>query len=544
MLLRHGYKFGLETSRTYSNGIAAAETYDADGRASGLVYTLTGKTLPNLGYTYDASGNRNLIRRNHYTTTSEAMSYTPDNQLGTWGKGTASTSGTISAPTSSQSWTLDSRGNWSSWTQNGTAQARTHDGANELTAMGTTNLTWDAAGDLTSDGTLTYVWGPRGTLDTVKQGSTVKGFYGYDALGRRALKTVGSLKTISIFDGWQCVYQRVTGSGTDTTKAFTFGNYVDEPVTMIRKWGSSTDTAWYLQGGNYNVEALTDRTGTVVERYEYTPYGKPTIYTGVGTDGKWFTSDDVTSTVSAKGNNVLFQGRELDAESGEYFYRARYYQPTLGRFASRDPLRYVAGDINMMRFVFGNPISSRDPFGWVATSLDINPGGAINFLPPSQIAGDGGSGRGRTKLTANGACKCSGNCKDGYSMSCQLNAKIDIYIANLDDPIWLNNQWDSRYGDLTHSVMSHLNDVLSHEMDHFHDYAWMVRWFIGRLYDEESAKFSTQSECDARASRIPGKFPYYIRKMDSYSSRFDQSGNNSGNQSTRLGDPTGFGGSW
>jgi RHS repeat-associated protein len=449
VLLRHGYKFGLETLRTYSNGIAAAETYDADGRVSGLVYTLTGKTLPNLGYTYDASGNRNLIRRNHYTTTSEAASYTPDNQLSTWGKGTASTSGTITSPTSSQSWTLDSRGNWSSWTQNGTAQARTHDGANELTAMGTTNLTWDAAGDLTSDGTLTYVWGPRGTLDTVKQGSTVKGFYGYDALGRRALKTVGALKTISIYDGWQCVYQKVTGSGTDTTKAFTFGNYVDEPVTMIRKWGSSTDTAWYLQGGNYNVEALTDRTGSVIERYEYTPYGKPTVYTGAGTDGKWFTSDDVSSTVSAKGNNVLFQGRELDAESNLMFYRTRYYQPTLGRFVSRDPIRYQAQDENFYRFESGNPIQFVDPIGLTTSTHSTTLNGDFSnlrgpydgyfgvtkalatptFMSPSEI---------RSSTSEEDDCNCTSKkkytvCANGVGYY-SVVVKVDIWLSSWIPP--------------------------------------------------------------------------------------------------------------
>jgi RHS repeat-associated protein len=387
LLARYGYKSGREVSRTLSNGIGAAETYDADGRTSSLVYSLTGKTLPSLGYAYDPSGNRSLLRKNHYTTTSEAMTYGPDNEISTWKKGTADASGAIASPTSSQSWTLDSRGNWSSWTQNGTAQARTHTGANELTAMGATTLTWDAAGNLTSDGTLTYVFGPRGTLDTVKQGTTVKGFYGIDALGRRALKTVGSIKTISVFLGWQCVWQKVTGSGTDTTKAFTFGNVIDEPVTMIRKWGSSSDSIWHLEGANSNIEAISDRTGTVIERYEYAPFGKPTIFTGAGTDGKWFTADDVSSPVSAKGNNVLFQGRELDGESGNFYYRARSYSPNLGRFISRDPSRFAAGDINLQRFVFGNPGNFTDPSGLSVSDPDNTSIGACPEISPYSMFG-------------------------------------------------------------------------------------------------------------------------------------------------------------
>jgi YD repeat-containing protein len=319
LLARFGYSSGLETSRTLGNGISLAQGFDAGGRLTSMAYSLAGQTLPNLGFAFDPSGNKNLIRRNHSTATSEAIGYTNDNQVSAWNKGTADASGAIASPTTSQSWTLDSRGNWSSWTQSGTAQTRTHSTANELTAMGATALTWDAAGNLTSDGTLAYVFGARGTLDTVKQGATVSGIYGTDPLGRRALKTVGSLKTISVWDGWSCVWQKVTGSGTDTTKAFTYGNSIDREVSMIRKWGSSSDTVYAIQGNNENTEALTDRTGAVVERYEYTPYGKPTVYTGAGTDGKWFTADDVAGTVSAKGNNLLFQGRELDGESGNFY---------------------------------------------------------------------------------------------------------------------------------------------------------------------------------------------------------------------------------
>jgi YD repeat-containing protein len=329
LLARYGYSNGLETSRTLGNGISLAQGFDAGGRLTSMAYSLAGQTLPSLGFGYDIYGNRALVRRNHATTTSEAMSYTADNQLSAWTKGTADASGNIASPTSSQSWTLDSRGNWSSWTQSGTAQTRTHSTANELTAMGGTALTWDAAGNLTSDGTLTYAWGPRGTLDTVKQGATVKGIYSYDPLGRRSLKTAGGLRTVSVYDGWQCVWQTVTGAILDTTKTFTYGNYVDEPVALIRKAGSWSDTAYYLQGNNYSVEALTDRNGAVVERYEYTPYGVATVYTGAGADGSWFTSDDIAGTVSARGNALTFQGRELDAESGEYYFRNRYYQSVL-----------------------------------------------------------------------------------------------------------------------------------------------------------------------------------------------------------------------
>ena len=57
-----------------------------------------------------------------------------------------------------------------------------------------------------------------------------------------------------------------------------------------------------------------------------------------------------------------FQGREYDAESGLYYFRARYYDPTVGRFISEDPASLLAG-VNLYEFVGNNPLNNRDPLG-------------------------------------------------------------------------------------------------------------------------------------------------------------------------------------
>ncbi len=226
-----------------------------------------------------------------------------------------------------------------------------------------TMLSWDSAGMLVADGQRSFQWDHKGQLQSITTGGGDQGQYGYDALGRRTVKTAGSLTTTSVYDGWQCIWQKVTGSGTDTTKAYLYGNYIDEPIAMVRSWGTSSDTLWYLQGNNYNVEALTDRSGAIVERYAYTPYGEPTVYTAAGTDGKWFTSDDVTASVSARGNSVTFQGRELDAETGVYYFRNRYYSAQMGRFVSRDPIRLDGDYENTYRQEYGDPLDLLDPMG-------------------------------------------------------------------------------------------------------------------------------------------------------------------------------------
>jgi RHS repeat-associated protein len=66
---------------------------------------------------------------------------------------------------------------------------------------------------------------------------------------------------------------------------------------------------------------------------------------------------------------MKFTGRELDSESGLYYYRARYYDPYLGRFISEDPIGFDGG-INFYAYVDNNPLNATDPSGNVIKWLD------------------------------------------------------------------------------------------------------------------------------------------------------------------------------
>jgi len=58
-----------------------------------------------------------------------------------------------------------------------------------------------------------------------------------------------------------------------------------------------------------------------------------------------------------------FTGREYDSESGLYFYRARYYDPKIGRFISEDPIGFAGGDVNLFSYTWNSPQNWTDPLG-------------------------------------------------------------------------------------------------------------------------------------------------------------------------------------
>jgi len=118
----------------------------------------------------------------------------------------------------------------------------------------------------------------------------------------------------------------------------------------------------------YRSAALTstDDSANVVEAYDTDAYGNTLLFSGPGTDGLWFTDDDVQAAYPAC--RFVFTGREYDTETSLYFYRARYYHPQLGRFVSRDPIVY--GDVpNLYSYTLGCPTSSLDPLGLESVTL-------------------------------------------------------------------------------------------------------------------------------------------------------------------------------
>ncbi len=109
----------------------------------------------------------------------------------------------------------------------------------------------------------------------------------------------------------------------------------------------------YCQDANFNVVALTDEDGVIVEKTWYEAYGTPTCRR---------ISDSDEQTDSHEENPFLFQGRRWTTEANLYYFRNRDYSCTLGRFTQQDPIGYADG-MSLYEFVGSSPNDTLDPLG-------------------------------------------------------------------------------------------------------------------------------------------------------------------------------------
>ena len=148
--------------------------------------------------------------------------------------------------------------------------------------------------------------------------------YTYDASGRRiAKKYDGEVITSYVYDGDNCIAEYDASS--NLKRKYIYGPGVDEPISMTEAASSYAGTYYYHFDALGSVMALTNSSGNTVEVYEYDVYGR------------------VGATDPNHPNRFMFTGREYDKETGLYYYRARYYNPQIGRFLQTDPVGYQAG---------------------------------------------------------------------------------------------------------------------------------------------------------------------------------------------------------
>lgn len=307
-------------------------------------------------YGYDDVGNRTYMQRWHKSGhPADVYEYDALYQLTqAWYGADATEPGSITSYDLFQQYDLDQMGNRLEVQNDGVPQTygpndgeKLTDPMNRYGTVDTTGLSYDLRGNTLDDGVNDYSYdvlnrqkgadGPGGTAT-----------YVYDARGRRVAKVVDGVWTHYIYDVEYRVLEERDEFGV-LLALYTYGVGMDEPLTMDR----GGITYYYHRDALGSITEVTNGSAVLVERYEYDVYGAVTIYDA---------SFNLRAT-SAIENPYLFTGRRYDPETGNYYYRARMYSPWLGRFLSMDPLGFEAGDYNLYRYVFNNPVNLTDPTG-------------------------------------------------------------------------------------------------------------------------------------------------------------------------------------
>jgi len=190
--------------------------------------------------------------------------------------------------------------------------------------------------------------------------------YTYDPAGRRIKKdVVGSYIVKYVYAGTHASPQGVLRTNrrdgghviaeyddSGLLRKYIYGARVDEPVCMLENPASDgidvadNNKAYYYHfDGLGSVVALSDSDGDSCQSYQYSAYGQV-----AASDPNFLT------------NPYMFTGRRFDIETGLYYYRARYYNPHIGRFMQTDPIGYGAG-INWYLYCGNNPVGFVDPSG-------------------------------------------------------------------------------------------------------------------------------------------------------------------------------------
>ena len=160
----------------------------------------------------------------------------------------------------------------------------------------------------------------------------------YDPFGRRIQKS-GPLGTTNyLYDGANIV-EEVDGAANILAR-FLHGPRVDQPLAQ----GLSGTVSNYESDGLGSITSVTDSSETVQTTYNYDAFGNSSSTTGTLT------------------NSLRYAGREFDQETNLYFNRARYYDPSSGRFLSEDRL-WFSDTPNLFIYSLNNPARLRDPWG-------------------------------------------------------------------------------------------------------------------------------------------------------------------------------------
>ena len=316
------------------NGTYITYQYDANGNVIHLINFAPDKTVSSqFDYTYDPLG-----RRTSMATLDGTWTYSYDDTGQLTHAVFASTNASV--PSQDLAYNYDALGNRTSTVINGVATLYTANKLNEYTSVGGVAQSYDADGSRLSDGTDSFTYD---ALDRLISATTPGGTtnFAYDALGNLASSRSGVQMTGYENDPTGIGY--VVGFLDENGNVSTHARYGLGLVSVTSPAGDPTYVSADALG---NISDYTDAHGVLTGQLRYAPFGN--VIGGSQSPGSF----------GFEGSYGVMQtgGGLLDM-------RARFYDATIGRFASVDPQRLSGGDVNFLAYAHNNPTNSIDPTG-------------------------------------------------------------------------------------------------------------------------------------------------------------------------------------
>ena len=247
-----------------------------------------------------------------------------------------------------------------------------------------------------------YAYDLFNQLEQVKKNGEVVSTYIYDPNGFRVEKvgSKGKIHYVPLLNG-EVGYRKEFATNMEYSFIYVGIQHLARVNGVI---GGSGKKFYYHNDHLGSALAVTDEYGNKVVERDFTPFGER-INTDVYDDEPRDLEEDESG----------FTGKDWDEDVGLYYYNARWYDPTIGRFISEDS---VADDPNLYGYCFNNPINNIDPSGHFSVGLQ--------------------SGWGLVGATVNAVAILSGDSKLSVAISCFnmfIAIKTSIQIAQIKQAI-------------------------------------------------------------------------------------------------------------